>query len=290
MKSKAALPFLAALAVLAVAGPARAQDDVQATPTDPRQGTVYDGDWLSVGLGVGLSPTYAGSNDYTVIPIPLIQGNIGGIGINPRPAGFALDFIPNPGGKKVGFNLGPSVRLRANRTMSPKDSVIARLPKLKRAIELGPTAGITVPQVLHSYDSLSFSVDARWDVTGVYNGFVFGPTVTYFTPLSRGTAISLSVDAEHNSGSYMDYYYSITPADAAVSGLPQFQAHGGWTRMGVLLLGGVDFDGDLSNGGFAAFAIASYSRMLGDAAASPITSERGSANQFLAALGLGYTF
>ena len=52
----------------------------------------------------------------------------------------------------------------------------------------------------------------------------------------------------------------------------------------------VDLDGNLENGGFAVFAVASYDRLLGDAADSPTTSVRGSPNQFLGAVGIGYTF
>jgi outer membrane scaffolding protein for murein synthesis (MipA/OmpV family) len=281
-----ASPLLAAALALAIATPANAET---APVVGTTEGTVYDGDWLSVGVGAGITPTYAGSDDYMLIPVPLVQGNLGGIGISPRPAGIALDFIPNGDGK-VNFAFGPAARLRANRTADPKDAVVARLPRLGHAVEVGPTAGVSISKVLDPYDSLSFSVDARWDVTGKYGGVVIDPTVTYFTPVSRGAAISLSLDAEHNSDDFMNYYYSIGPADSAVSGLPQFQAHSGWTRASALILGGVDLDGNLENGGFAVFAVASYTRMLGDAADSPITSIRGSPNQWLGAVGIGYTF
>jgi outer membrane scaffolding protein for murein synthesis (MipA/OmpV family) len=272
---------------LAFAAPAQAQDEGQIPAS--REDTVYDGDWLSVGFGLGVSPTYAGSNDYELLPVPLVQGSIAGIDIEPRQAGLALDFIPNRAGK-VGFSFGPTVRLRLNRSGDSKDPAVDLLPERSRAIELGPSAGISLPGVLNPYDSLSFNFDARWDVSGVHHGFVLDPGLTYFTPVSRGAAISLTLDAEHNSSRYMDYYYSVSAADAAASGLPQFQAHGGWSRVSVVLLGGVDFDGDLSNGGLAAFAAGSYGRALGDVAASPLTSIRGSANQFLGAIGLGYTF
>jgi outer membrane scaffolding protein for murein synthesis (MipA/OmpV family) len=36
--------------------------------------------------------------------------------------------------------------------------------------------------------------------------------------------------------------------------------------------------------------VSGYSRLLGDAADTPYTAERGSANQFIAGLGVGYTF
>lgn len=278
---------LAVSAAALAAVPAAAQN-----PGDlPTEGetTVFDGDWISVGAGVVYGPSYDGSDDYVLTPAPIVQGEIGGIAITPRPAGFALDFIQNPE-EGIGFSFGPSVRLRSNRAVSIKDPVVKELGKLSRAVEIGPTAGITIPKVLHEYDSLSFTTDVRWDIAGAHEGMVVAPSVTYFTPLSRGAAAALSFDAEYGDANFMDYYYSVSPADAASSGLTPFDADSGFTRAGVSLLGGIDLNGDLTDGGFSVVFMSSYSRMLGDAKRSPFTSERGSANQWMGALGLGYTF
>ncbi len=281
------LHFTLAVSAMALAVPAAAQN-----PGDiPTEGetTVFDGDWISVGAGAVYGPSYDGSDDYVITPAPIVQGELGGIAITPRPAGFALDFIQNPE-DGIGFSLGPSFRLRSNRAVSIKDPVVKELGKLSRAVEIGPTAGITIPKVLHGYDSLSFSTDVRWDVAGAHGGMVVAPSVTYFTPLSRGAAVALSLDTEYGDGQFMDYYYSVSPEDAASSGLTQFDADSGFTRAGVSLLGGVDLNGDLTDGGFSIVFMSSYSRMLADAKRSPFTSERGSADQWMGALGLGYTF
>ncbi len=72
--------------------------------------------------------------------------------------------------------------------------------------------------------------------------------------------------------------------------LPAYQADGGWDRVGVNLLTGVDLDGNLANGGLALIAMGGYSRMLGDGKRTPFTSIRGDADQWMGALGIGYTF
>ena len=46
----------------------------------------------------------------------------------------------------------------------------------------------------------------------------------------------------------------------------------------------------LKNGGLALVVIGGYSRVLGDAADTPFTSIRGSADQWFTAVGVGYTF
>ena len=95
---------LAAAALLAAA-PVFAQD-----ADGPPEDTVYDDTWLSVGVGVGYGPSYDGSDDYVAFPAPIVQGKVAGIGIQPRPAGLALDFVPSSG-----LSLGPVARVRANR-------------------------------------------------------------------------------------------------------------------------------------------------------------------------------
>lgn len=286
------IAFLAASAAIGLlAAPASAQEE-QATagpPDNVSEATVYDDTWISIGIGGGYGPSYDGSNDYVFYPAPLIQGRIAGVGIQPRPAGIALDFIPDPK-EGVGFALGPVAKLRLNRSSQIKDPVVEAAGELKRAIEVGGNAGISFPKVLNEYDSLSFGVDALWDVNGAHRGMTIAPTVAYFTPLSRGIAASLSLSAERGDDDFMDYYYTVTPVQSFAAGLPAFTADSGWTKAGANVLVGIDFDGDLTNGGLAAVVVGGYSRMLGDAKRSPFTSIRGSADQFFGALGIGYTF
>jgi outer membrane scaffolding protein for murein synthesis (MipA/OmpV family) len=279
------LAALAASPVLAQEDPGAAGPPASAANAD----TVYDDTWLSIGAGVGYGPSYDGSDDYVFFPAPIIQGRVAGIGIQPRPAGLALDFIPDAG-EGVGFSLGPVARVRANRARQIKDPVVKAAGKLDTAIEVGVNAGVSLPRLLNPYDSLSFGTDVLWDVAGAHSGMTFAPSVTYFTPLSRGIAASLSLSAEHADDDFADYYYSVTPAQSAASGLPTFGADGGWTKAGATLLTAYDFDGDLANGGVSAVLIGGYSRMLGDAKRTPYTSIRGSADQWFAAVGIGYTF
>ena len=74
--------------------------------------TVFDGDYLTVGIGAGYAPSYEGSDDYLFYPQPVIQGSLAGIAITPRPGGIALDVIPDGRDAKVGFSLGPVDRKR----------------------------------------------------------------------------------------------------------------------------------------------------------------------------------
>lgn len=281
-----------------VATPLAAQDAGEpggraAAPDLPEQ-TVFDGDYLTVGVGVAYGPSYSGSDDYTAFVLPLVQGSLGGVDISPRAAGIALDFIPDAE-QGPSFSFGPVVKLNRDRVKlsAINDPVVEAYGELDTAIEVGPSAGVSFPQLLNPFDSLTLSVDAAWDVAGAHDGMSVSPSITYFTPLSRGIAASLSLSSKYIDDSYADYYYSVpatNPALPAADVLPAFQAEGGFESAGVNALVAFDLNGDVTDGGLALVALGGYSRMLGDAKDSPFTSIRGKADQFLAAVGIGYTF
>jgi len=272
---------------LGMSSPLLAQDAPEAMPVEQ---SVFDGDYLTAGIGVAAGPSYEGSDNYTISPLPVILGSFRGVDFQPRGPGVAFDVIPDQKGAKVDFIFGPVVRARFDRQNSIKDPVVRSLGKLDVAVEIGPVAGIQVNRVLNPYDSLTAQVDMRWDVAGAHDGMVVYPSLTYFTPLSRGVASSLTISAEHVDDDYADYYYSISPAGSVASGLPTFAAGGGWKNVGATMLTGIDLDGDITNGGFSLIFLGSYSRMLGDPKRSPVTSIRGSADQWFGAVGVGYTF
>lgn len=274
----------AATIVVSIPTLAHAQND------GSQAATVFDGNYLTVGVGGFYGPSYEGSDDYIAFPAPVIQGNLLGVAITPRPGGAALDFIPDAKGAKIGFSLGPVATYRRDRVTRIQDPVVKRLGKLKSAVEVGGSAGVTVYDLVTGYDSLTFSGDARWDVAGAHKGMLYGPTVSYLTPVSKGAAINLAVTAEHMDRDYANYYFTVSPAGSLASGLPAFQAKAGWKSIGVNALVGVDFDGDLTNGGLAGFVTGGYTKLLGDAKRTPITRIRGNSDQFLAGAGLAFTF
>lgn len=275
--------LLAGLAAALVSVPAFAQDAGD---------TALEGDYLTLGVGAVYVPSYWGSDDYVVTAFPAVQGNIKGIGINPRTNGVALDFIPDADDAKIGFSLGPVAGYTGNRHRQIKDRVVKRTGKLDDAIELGVTAGVTGYKLLNDYDQLSLSADVRWDVAGAHKGMVWSPSLTYVTPLSKGSLVTLNVSAHHGDGKFNRYYYSVTPQQSlATAGvLPVYNAKKGWDSVNVGLLGAYDLDGNLLNGGLAVFAIGSYGKQLNDGKNTPYTRIRGDADQWIGGLGVGYTF
>lgn len=251
---------------------------------------VLDGDRLTVGAGGVYGPSYEGSNDYVFSPFPLVQGSVHGVGINPRPGGVAFDLVPDRGDAKVGLQIGPLATYSGNRRRQIKDPAVRDAGRLKAAIDLGLNAGFSIKRLLNDYDALTLSADAKWNVNDAYRGAVITPQISYTTPVSRGALVMIGASAKHVDDQYADYYYSVSPTQSVGSGLPLFQARGGWVSYGGNALVAVDLDGDLTNGGLAVFALGAYSRLRGDAKRTPYTALRGDADQWNGALGVAYTF
>ncbi|KHK89999.1 MipA/OmpV family protein [Novosphingobium malaysiense] len=276
------LPIAISASALFAALPAAAQDgpDEEELPRDR----------ITVGAGAIYNPSYDGSDDYVLSPFPVIQGQVRGIVITPRPGGVALDMIPDDEDARVGFSFGPVARLSFNRNRQIKDEVVKAAGKLDPAIELGVNGGVTAYKLLNPYDSLTVSADVKWDINGAYKGMTWSPSVSYVTPLSKAILVTLSASAHHADGKYARYYYSVTPAQSAASGLPEYRAESGWDRVSAGMLVGWDLSGDLRDGGVALFAIGNYSRMLGDGRDTPYTALRGDADQWTLGVGAAYTF
>ena len=288
LAAASALPAFAAAPAFA-----QSQADPGVTAEVP-DNTVYDGDFISVGIGAAYGPSYTGSDDYTAFVLPIVQASYKGIDFNPRPGGIAVDLIPDAD-EGPNLSAGPYARIRRDRVNLDgiNDRVVEAYGELDMAIEVGGTVGVGFPAVLNPYDSLSANVDIGWDVNGAHGGMVIAPNITYFTPLSRGMAASLSVNTTYVDDDYSDYYYSVPETNTLLPAedvLPGYRADGGFERAGLNLLIAYDLNGDLTDGGFSLVGLGGYSRLLGDAKNTPFTRLRGDADQFLIALGIGYTF
>jgi outer membrane scaffolding protein for murein synthesis (MipA/OmpV family) len=282
--------FCAALAASCLATPAFAQSSA-ANAELPSPADIAKKDSFTIGVGGALVPDYEGSNDYRLIPAAAIRGKVSGISFSTRGTYLYVDVIPQGSGQ-VDFDVGPIVGARLNRTKHHlKDDVVDLLPRRKTAWEVGGFVGVSVHGLTNPYDTLALHVDVLHDIGNAHESTTVSPNVDFSTPLSRTTYASASVGAEFVSNKFADYYYSITPADRLATGnqLPVFDADGGMKNWKASLLLNQSLSGDLLHG-FSLFGTGQYSRLVGDFKRSPIVSDRGSANQWLVAAGVAYTF
>ena len=255
---------------------------------------VFDETWATIGLGAAMVPSYAGSNDAIAFPLPLIVGRVGGVGIGPNGPGFVLDFnSPKPSlaprkGPRIAF--GPAFRFRNDRANRIGDEVVARAGKLDSALEVGGNAAVVFPGIFKRFDQLSVGVQARWDVLGAHDGMIVEPQIGYRALVGKAMTLQVQASAEFVDDSFADYYFTVSPTQAAASGLPQFRADGGLNRVGTTAILAYDLDRNPLNGGWSLTGVGGYSRLVGDSADTPYTAIRGDANQFILGLGVAYTF
>ncbi len=298
-----------ALAITAFAPPVIAQDtEIQTTAAQGetsapnergnapnqrggRPSSVFDGDYVTLGIGAGYSADYEGSDDYRFIPLPLIAGSISGFDFGARGPGLYVDLIRDGKGEaKTSYVFGPTFNIRTDRNRRVDDSAVALLGKRDVAVEVGINAAVERSGILNRSDKLSLGLEALRDVAGAHKGTVLTPSVSYFTPLSNAAFVNISVSAQFADDKFNRYYFSIDGTGSAASGLPVFAAKGGINNVGAGLVGGYDLSGNALDGGWSLFGLANYSRLTGDAKRSPVTSIRGSANQWFVGAGASYTF
>ncbi|HEX5259610.1 MAG TPA: MipA/OmpV family protein [Sphingomicrobium sp.] len=255
----------------------------------PSAEDVANRDTITVAGGVATVPDYVGSNDYRLIPAVAVRGKVSGFSFTTRGTYLYFDAIPHRGANKVEFNLGPVAGLRLNRTNRVKDPVVKLLPRLNKAIEVGGFAGVSFHGLIDPYDTLGLRLDVLHDIGNAHRSTTFSPNLEFSTPVSRTTYVSANLGAELVSNKFADYYFGISPADSLHSGLPVFNPKGGMKDWKAGLLVNQSITGDLL-GGLSVFGTVQYSRLVGDFRRSPIVSQRGSPNQWLAAAGLAYSW
>jgi outer membrane protein len=275
---------LTAAALLCAASPLFAQSSSGSELPDPNDNS----NTFTIAAGVGSAPDYEGSDEQRLIPAVAIRGRVSGISFWTAGTALYVDLLARPQ-SGLDLDVGPIVGVRLNRSGDVKDAAVDKLPELDLAIEVGAFAGVSFHGLTNPYDSLSFRVDYLTDVGSAHESSLISPSVSFGSPLSRSTYVSASLSAEWAGGGYADYYYSISPAEGLVAGLPAYDADGGFKHWGLSLMGIQAVTGDLT-GGLGVFALGSYKHLSGDFKDSPIVDIRGRASQWMGALGVTYTF
>lgn len=243
------------------------------------------------GIGATVFPQYEGAKDYEMLPAPGVVGSMGGVSFQLLGSMASLSVGPRLG-KHWQLQAGPVLNYGTNRTHLSviTDRRVRALGRIAPAIELGGSIGFTGNGVLTSaYDRLSVSLSYRADIAGAHGGNLLKPSVLYLMPVSHKAMVLLLAQADRADSNYARTYFGITPAQATASGLPGFTPRGGWKDWSLAGAGAVSLGSDLTHGLQLVGGI-SYTRLLNDFAASPVTSIAGSRHQWMGAAGLAYIF
>lgn len=250
-------------------------------------------DYVSVAVGAGTIPSYAGSDKNVFVPALVLRGRLGGFAFASRGVNLSVDLMRERAGDHVDLKLGPLINLRTERSSRIHDPQVAALGTRPRTLEAGLFAGISKTGVLTGdHDQFGVRVSYLHDVLGKHQSHVMTTSVEYGTPLSRSTFLGAQATVTFLGKGYGRTYFDIDAAGSAASGLATYGAAGrksGASKLAFTLAGAKSLSGDLRKGWAIVFA-GQYGRMLGRYARSPIVADAGDADQWLGGLGLAYTF
>jgi len=254
----------AALIVLAMSG-------IAAHAAEP--GPIGDQWTVTLGVEAGVLPTYEGSDRYMLRPFPLFDVRKAGTPPTfhaPRD-GFGFGLYDN--GR---LRIGPAVKVRLPRRES--DDPDLRGLGVDWALEVGAFADYWLTPWLRTRAELRQGFGGHHGLVSDLSADFVVPVTPQLT-LSGGPRLSLaSDDAE-------DPYFSVTPSQAVASGLPVYTAKGGLHSWGLGAQARYTWSPQ-----WTAYTYVEYQRLSGDAANSPLVTQRGSPNQIQVGTGISYSF
>lgn len=279
--SRAVLLCSAALVVCVSRGTVVRAEDAEALPQSRKSTMAAEKGWSGyLAAGAVAVPDYEGSKDYQAAP--LIGARLGYDSYYIELQGLELRANVSP---LSGWEFGPLVGLRSGRDDVENDRVNA-LHDIDDSVEMGAFVKVSLYQLVHPTDELAFGLDVKTGVSDEGEGTTvsFGPTYS-FSPLER-LRLGLGISATFADGDYFDTYFGIDGGDALHSGLSPYEADGGGLKdIGISLKANYQMTDHWGVMGFAG-----YTRLVGDAADSPIVDDEGSAGQGIVGVGISFRF
>lgn len=233
----------------------------------------------TVVLGAVAIPRYEGSKAYQAFPLVSGQVSLGHRYVELQGTSLRVNIINSPT-----LAVGPAASFTFGRGSDAPASVRA-LGTIGDAFEVGGFAALSFPGVLGKDDMVQLSVQVTADVSGQHDGTVGQVSASYRLPVTSRLWFAFDAHVGFADGRYARRYFSITPAGAAASGLARFDAGGGARDAGSGLSIGYAIDRRWS-----LIMFGNHRRLVGDVAASPVVSQAGNRNQFVAGAGIGWRF
>jgi MipA family protein len=261
----------AAFAAVVLAFPAAAED-VSFKPVEQAAPT----DWIvTLGADARGTPRYMGSNQEIPVPAPYYDRHRPG---TPEPFHSPRDGTGIPFYENNGLALGPVGSLIWPRYQRAS-------PSLNGLGSVGPTLQLGGYADYWAVPWLRMRIEGMQGVggaTGVTGNFAMDAVV----PLSPALTLSGGPRARVDTAAAENPYFSINQAQSIASGLPTYNASGGWQAVGAGTQVKYRF-----NPTWATYSFVEYDKLVGPTAASPIVSgPGGNANQWTFGLGLTYSF
>lgn len=265
--SRMTRPSIASLVLLMLAAaPAMADENLPPAQSEGLHG--------SVGLGVGVRPAYEGADERKTRLTPNINLFYGDtFFLTGMTAGANLWKHTTAQGLSI--SAGPLLALRRGRD---EDNALIGLGEIDHGLDAGGFIRLRK-------DGWQARADVRKDVTSGDGGATVNLSVGYGQPVTQNLRLRANLDTAWASTAYMNAFYGIDATQSANSGIAQYAAGSGFKQVGASL--SADYAISREWGGFASLR---YTRLIGDAADSPIVAALGSKDQVATTVGIKYRF
>ena len=233
------------------------------------------GNWtVMVGVGGEYKPDFEGAKRSMLSPVPIFSI---------RRAGSAEQFHSPRDSASIALidfgdlRAGPAAKFRSSRKASSY-SELNGLGDVKTAFELGGFVEY------FPVDWFRTRVELRQGVIG-HNGTVADFSADVIVPVVPRFTVSAGPRFTWESTNATSPYFGIDAVQAMATGLPAFNAKGGAHSIGA----GAQVSYQVTPQ-WEIHSYVEYERLLGDAAASPLVTLRGSPNQTTVGIGASYSF
>lgn len=231
-------------------------------------------DWtLEIGIEAGVLPTYEGSSRYMLRPFPLFDIRKAGTPPRFRAPRDGFGFGLYDTGR---FRVGPTAKIRFPRREG--DDANLRGLGVDTALELGGFAEYWVTPWLRTRGEVRQGIGGHRGIVSDLTADVVVPLTPQLT-VSGGPRLTLATEKAE------DPYYSVTASQAVVSGLPVYTAKGGVESWGLGAQARYFWSPQ-----WTTYTYLEYQRLAGDAANSPLVTQRGSRDQVQVGMGVTYSF
>jgi outer membrane protein len=238
-----------------------------------------------VNLGAAVVPDYEGSADY--MPAPVIAGKLGYDEFYVEAQGPKLRANVMPKLLPFGFDFGPSLAYRFGRgdLQDVQNDRVDALRKIDSSIAAGAFAKVYSNGLLLDGDELAFEVEGLTGVGKDRDGSTIDFSPSYsFSPWER-VRLGVSATVTWADARYTRTYFGVDAENALRSGFSTYDAGAGVKDVGLAVHASYMWT---ENWGVT--GMVGVTRLVGDAADSPIVDDAGSATQGVAALGVVYSF
>ncbi|TCM16603.1 outer membrane protein [Novosphingobium sp. PhB165] len=242
---------------------AHAQSSVRMSQANTSDGS---DDHVIIGAGVSYAPTYQGSNDYRVLPLPALDVDLGPFYANLR-NGIGVKVI-NTGGVTIGGGVAIMPGYRA------KD-VPEGVGKLSWGVGGRMFASVAQGGVVAT-------IGATKGFSGGTEGFVADASISYPVAVTPRLMVIPSVGTTWADSKYNDRYFGIDAEQSLASGLAQYKAGSGFKDASALLTASYRLTDRITLG-----ISGGVTTLLGDAKDSPIVESKTQPTGFLT---MGYRF